>query len=177
MEVDECKEEKKDKADDCKKVIHTVKITKNMLLHELYINQIDVIPITKKLQYNDFKRIVKNIDSSIFNNDECCLWKGKITNSNKPDKGMYINFFFRDRKIALHRLLYINFVKDLRDDEYLKFSCHNHGKCCNINHLAKYKPNENKEEKKKVKNKQVKEEKKSHKRHLSDLDSITISFD
>lgn len=120
-----------------------VKSTKNTLLQELHKNQLTDIPTSKKLQYNDFKRIVKNIDISIFNHDECCMWKGYITNINKPEKGVYINFYFRDKKIALHRLLYSNYIGHLNDDEYLKFSCHNHGKCCNINHLKKYKYNDN----------------------------------
>ena len=40
--------------------------------------------------------------------------------------------------MALHRLLYANFVGNINDNEYLKFSCDNRGKCCNINHLVKY---------------------------------------
>jgi hypothetical protein len=35
--------------------------------------------------------------------------------------------------------LYCNFVEDLSDDEYLKFSCENKGNCCNIKHLKKFK--------------------------------------
>jgi len=34
--------------------------------------------------------------------------------------------------------LYANFVGNINDNEYLKFSCDNRGKCCNINHLVKY---------------------------------------
>lgn len=42
-------------------------------------------------------------------------------------------------KAALHRLLYSNFVDHLSEDEYLKFTCDNKGKCCNIYHMKKFK--------------------------------------
>jgi hypothetical protein len=45
------------------------------------------------------------------------------------------------KKKALHRLLYCNFIGDLYDSEYLKFTCDNKGKCCTLNHLKKI-PNE-----------------------------------
>ena len=51
---------------------------------------------------------------------------------------IYINFYFNKKKIALHRLLYINYVEDVSPNEYIKFLCDNKGKCCNINHMKKY---------------------------------------
>lgn len=111
----------------------------NKLLQELLTRQIRGVPADKKLQYSDLKRICKYIDTSIFSEDECCLWKGYITNMNNSNKGTYINFYFRNKKVALHRLLYLNFVEGLEQDEYLKFSCDNKGKCCNINHLKRFK--------------------------------------
>lgn len=97
------------------------------------------INIDKKLQLNDLKRICKYIDSDIFNNEHCCIWSGYITNKNNDTKGSYINFYFKKKKIALHRLLYYNFVNDLEIDEYIKFTCNNKGICCNINHMKKHK--------------------------------------
>jgi hypothetical protein len=41
--------------------------------------------------------------------------------------------------VALHRLLYSNFVAPLDSSEYLKFNCENKGICCNVNHYEKYK--------------------------------------
>ena len=35
-------------------------------------------------------------------------------------------------------MLYINFVGELSNDEYLKFTCEKKGKCCNISHLKKF---------------------------------------
>ena len=87
----------------------------------------------------DQKRICKYICSSIFDENVCCIWDGYVTNINNKSKGTYVNFFFGGRKVALHRLLYTNFVEELHDNEYLKFSCENKGRCCNIHHLKKFK--------------------------------------
>ncbi len=107
------------------------------VLSELLSKQLNKIDKSKKLDYRDIVRLRKHIDKSIFNKDECVLWKGYITNLNKKEKGAYINFFYKKKKYALHRLLYINYIGPLYDDEYLKFTCENKGCCCNINHLTK----------------------------------------
>lgn len=109
------------------------------LLKELLSRQLQKTPVNKKLQYQDLKRISKYIITSPFDENSCCLWKGYITNTNNSNKGIYINFFFKGHKIALHRLLYMNFIGDLDNNEYLKFTCDNKGKCCNIMHLKKFK--------------------------------------
>ena len=116
-------------------------VEKKKLIKELISHQLKNIPIEKKLQYRDLCRITKYITSSIFDDEECCIWKGYITNADNAKKGTYINFFFRNNKVALHRLFYINFVGDLNEYEYLKFTCENKGKCCNVNHLIKYRYN------------------------------------
>ncbi len=108
------------------------------LLNELLTYQLKTINIDFKLQYSDMKRICKYIDTSIFDENVCCLWKGYVTNENNTNKGTYINFYFKKKKAALHRLLYANFVEELSNNEYLKFNCENRGKCCNIKHLKKY---------------------------------------
>ena len=33
--------------------------------------------------------------------------------------------------------MYLNFIGDLKKNEYLKYKCDNKGKCCNINHILK----------------------------------------
>ena len=108
-------------------------------MKELLNKQLKDIPSSKKLQFSDVKRICKYIYSSIFDEDNCCIWDGYVTNINNKSKGTYVNFFFGGRKVALHRLLYTNFVEELHDNEYLKFSCENKGRCCNIHHLKKFK--------------------------------------
>lgn len=111
--------------------------SKRALLNELTSRQRKDVPVSKKLTYKDITRISKNIDCSVFG-EACCIWQGYITNLNKENKSHYINFYFKDKKVALHRLLYLNYVDNISDSEYLKFSCENKGKCCNINHFIKY---------------------------------------
>ncbi len=107
------------------------------VLSELVSNQIKKVDVTKKFTYSDLLRVSKYLPKGIFNTNECIIWNGYITNQDKKEKGMYINFYFRQKKYALHRLLYSNFKGPLFDDEYLKFTCPNKGICCNINHFHK----------------------------------------
>jgi len=109
------------------------------IFNKLMKKQRKDVPADKKLHYNDIRRICKYINKSIFDGDDCCIWNGYVTNVNNSNKGTYINFYFGGKKVALHRLLYINFVENLSPEEYLKFSCDNKGVCCNINHLKKFK--------------------------------------
>jgi hypothetical protein len=141
------------------KNLKNTNVNNNQLLKELLQKQRKNVPEDKKLYLHDIKRICKNITTSIFSDDECCIWNGYITNLNKANKGTYINFYFRQKKVALHRLLYINYIDDLSNDEYLKFSCDHKGVCCNVNHLKKFKynktPKKNNIEKKVKKKNQV----------------------
>lgn len=111
---------------------------KNELFKELLVKQIKNICPSKKLQFNDVKRISKFLNETIFDEKKCSLWNGYITNEKNQSKGTYINFYFNKKKIALHRLLYINYIGDISNDEYIKFSCENKGKCCTISHMKKY---------------------------------------
>ncbi len=113
-------------------------MAKSLILKDLLDKQLKETPSKIKLQYNDLKRISKYINTSIFDETECCLWNGYVTNENKKNKGTYINFYFKNKKMALHRLLYINFIENLSDDEYLKFNCENKGRCCSISHMKKF---------------------------------------
>ena len=111
------------------------------ILNDLLIKQIKNVNYDKKLKFQDLKRLCKYITTSIFDENVCSIWNGYITNVNNIEKGIYINFYFDGKKVALHRLLYLNFVGELSEDEYLKFTCENKGKCCNIHHLKKFKYN------------------------------------
>ena len=111
----------------------------NQFLEELIKNQLDNVQEDKKLYLQDMRRICKNIKSNPFDKEKCCIWDGYITNLKKKNKGTYINFYFRKKKLALHRLLYENYVETLTPDYYLKYTCPNKGKCCNVNHLKKFK--------------------------------------
>lgn len=113
-------------------------INKNDLLNELIDKQKKDVHYSKKLSYYDLNRIVKYIDKSIFEK-ECCIWNGYISKSIN-NKNYYINFFFKNKKTSLQKLLYENYVGHLNNREYIKYTCDNGGKCCNINHLVKYIP-------------------------------------
>jgi hypothetical protein len=119
--------------------IHIHNANRNDIFKELIQNQITQLSPQWKLNINDMKRICKYIHSSIFDPNKCCIWNGYITNINNKNKGTYVNFYFKNKKVALHRLLYSNFVSQLGQDEYIKFNCENKGVCCNINHYKKYK--------------------------------------
>ena len=151
----------------------------NELFEELINKQLPDIPSSGKLNINDMKRICKYIDSSIFDKNACCIWNGYITNANNSNKGTYVNFYFKNKKVALHRLLYSNFVAPLDSSEYLKFNCDNRGICCNINHYEKYKYSKNNCPVK-VDHKQ-KEQKKEIKEITiigpDELDKLSIDFD
>ena len=117
---------------------NTEYISKNndQLFFELIKKQRKDINGNKKLLYNDIKRISKYLNKSIFN-EECSLWNGYVTVIKNDLKKSYINFYFNGKKYSLHRLLYLNYIGNLDDSEYIKFSCENKGKCCNINHFYK----------------------------------------
>jgi hypothetical protein len=151
----------------------------NEIFKELIKKQLPDVPSQWKLNINDMKRICKYIDTSIFDKKICCIWNGYITNMNNSNKGTYVNFYFRNKKVALHRLLYSNFVAPLDSSEYLKFNCDNKGICCNINHYEKYKYSKNngptkKEQKHKEPKKEIKE---ITIVGSDDTDKLTIDFD
>lgn len=113
-----------------------INLTKNKLLTEMCLKQRKKADKKYFLELNDLVRLLKNIDNSIFNKTECVLWKGYLTKCNN-NKSSYVNFYLKKRKLALHRILYINFIDDLDLKYYLKYTCDNPGKCCNINHIIK----------------------------------------
>jgi hypothetical protein len=102
-------------------------------------NQLDEVDDKYKLKESDISRICKYIDTSIFDKEKCCIWQGSVANINNDNKGTYVNFYFNKNKVILHRLLYINYINDLHENEYIKFKCENKGLCCNVNHYKKYK--------------------------------------
>lgn len=120
-----------------------IKKNSNEIFKELIKHQLPDVPFQWKLNINDMKRICKYIDTSIFDKNTCCIWNGYITNMNNSNKGTYVNFYFRNKKVALHRLLYSNFMAPLDSSEYLKFNCINKGICCNVYHYEKYKYSKN----------------------------------
>ena len=119
----------------------------NIIYQELIKKQRKNLSGDKKLSIFDLKRIASYLNLSIFT-DNCSYWTGYVITSKKKsiqnvDENLsgFVNFFFRGKKHALHRLLYYNFIDDIVDSEYLKFSCKNQGKCCTLNHIVKIKKN------------------------------------
>ncbi|ARF09775.1 hypothetical protein Indivirus_3_24 [Indivirus ILV1] len=127
----------------------TAILSKKEILDELIKKQLKNVT-TNKLSYEDIHRLSKYIKNSIFDENECSLWNGYITNIDNESKGVYINFYYNGKKIALHRILYSNYIGSLDESEYLKFSCENKGKCCNIKHIQKFKYISKKPKEKKV---------------------------
>jgi len=115
---------------------------KNTILDEMVKKQVKNIEPDKMLAYNDMCRIVKNINTSLFSTKSCCIWTGYVTNV-WNHKSTYINFYFNKKKIALHRLLYNNFIGSISDTEYIKYSCTNRGRCCNVTHFIKLNKEDN----------------------------------
>ena len=108
----------------------------DIYFNEMIKKQLNNIPSIDKLQTNDIKRISKRLNGSIFNDNECSLFDGYIK-KNINNNYAFINFYFRKKKVALHRLLYKNFVDNLNNNEFILFSCTNRSNCCNINHMNK----------------------------------------
>lgn len=110
--------------------------SKKKMLAELCVKQRKHDNEKYQLEINDLTRFLKHIDTSIFNTDDCVLWSGSLTKCNNG-KSHYVNYYLNKRKLALHRILYINFVDDLDNKQYLKYICDNPGICCNIKHFIK----------------------------------------
>lgn len=159
-----------------KRVSHGPK-NSNEIFDELMDNQLSTVPPQWKLSLTDMKRICKYVDTSIFDPTQCCIWRGYITNMNNSNKGTYVNFYFKNKKVALHRLLYSNFVSPLESNEYLKFNCENKGICCNIHHYEKYKYSKNStKQQKSVKPEEVKKSKDTLVFNAQDTYKIRIDF-
>lgn len=157
-----------------------VKISKEKVTQrecELIKKQLKNVPFNKKLRKSDIHRIVKHSNTSIFDSEDCCLWTGYVTNMSDDKKGTYINFYFKNKKkVALHRLLYINFKGELKDTDYIKYSCENKGRCCNINHMVCFEYNLDETKNKSKSKKQTKKSKKIQENKYFNDNNFTVSF-
>ncbi len=66
-----------------------------MNINDLIVYQRKNIYSDKKLFIDDMKRIENNISGSIFNSNNCVIWKGRPSKSNGNS---YINFFLHKQK-------------------------------------------------------------------------------
>jgi hypothetical protein len=110
----------------------------NKMINEMVNKQLKDVPIEDKMQFSDMKRLCKYFKQSLFDEDGCTVWNGYITNTNNPYKGIYINFYFRRKRVALHRLLYKNYVGHVDNSCFVRLLCKNGKTCCNINHMMKF---------------------------------------
>jgi len=117
------------------------------ILSKLIKNQKNDIPLDKKLAFTDLTRISNNLPTDIFS-DNCCIWSGYITNLKSKKKNCYISFFYKNKKVSLHRLLFANYIGNINDNEYIKYTCNNKGTCCTLNHMKKVFHDDNEEIKK-----------------------------
>ena len=85
-----------------------------------------------KLSFDDIKRIDKYIEEDIFNNEnkECIIYRGEL-------KKNYATISFKGRKVSVHRLLYHNYIDDIKERDQIAFLCENRSICCNLKHFYK----------------------------------------
>ena len=80
-----------------------------------------------KMFFEDIQRIEKNIQKDIFANT-CCLYKGEIKNG-------FASISFKGKKVSVQRLLYHNYIGEIKRNQIIKYTCENKGTCCCLNHL------------------------------------------
>jgi hypothetical protein len=126
-------------------VIHyyNIKMNKDEIIENLYKNQLKDIDNRYRLNEKDIIRLSSYLLGDPFSSNECCGWIGAVSKSTHNSK--YINFWFNKKKQSLHRILYYNYIGNLPNSKYLRFTCKNtemRGICCNINHLELINKNE-----------------------------------
>lgn len=81
-----------------------------------------------RLSFEDLKRIDMITKGDIITSNDCCLYLAKA-------KGNYCTFSFKGKKVSIIRLLYHNYVEDVKSTHKFRHICENPGICCNIRHL------------------------------------------
>ncbi len=82
---------------------HTIE-DNNKLYKDMISKQIKVTN-KNKLSTQDIQRITKNLNNSIFDINDCSIWKGYITNINNKNRGTYINFYFKKKKSCITSII------------------------------------------------------------------------
>lgn len=92
-------------------------------------------PDNLKIDKKTINRILKLCNNGDIFGNMCVLWNGYVNRSNE------LPLYFKKTKKNLIRLLYINFVDDLKKNQYLKRICGTK-KCICLNHyeVKKKKP-------------------------------------
>lgn len=83
-----------------------------------------------RITFKQLRRIDLNLRGNIFGTD-CVLW------ANEADKHKkYIGITFNGKKVSLLRLLYLNYIDDIDQKDFIYYLCENRGKCCCLNHFG-----------------------------------------
>lgn len=119
-------------------------LNEKKILAQLLIYQRSDVEKEYKLTLNLIIKVIKilgekTLGNLLDNNNKNC-WINMDSVDNK--KISCINFYINNKKIALHRLMYINFTDSLDKNSYLKHTCNNKN-CYNIYHLEKAIHNDN----------------------------------
>jgi hypothetical protein len=106
------------------------------IANELQQKQRNNVPKEWKLSYKQMERISKYLPESIFDQSKCIEWEGYVDNTHS-----IAPFYFnsKNEKTSIHRVLYLNFIGDLQEDEKVKHNCKFKKRCCNLNHMYKHK--------------------------------------
>lgn len=102
----------------------------NEIQKELLQKQIPHVKPDWKLSFKDITKMSTLLPKSIFT-DDCCIWN---TGFALNVKRQYVHFYYKKKKVALHRILYENFVDNINYNDVLSRSCPNHRNCCSVKH-------------------------------------------
>lgn len=99
-----------------------------------------------KLELEDMYRIASNVPIDIFCSHNCIYYNGylktkKLKSGNETKCEYQISF--KGKKVLLNRLLYHNFIDNIKINDIIVNTCKNKGICCNIRHLQKKSNNNN----------------------------------
>ena len=83
-----------------------------------------------KLNFQELMRIHLFMHSPNIFGNECTIY------THEKLKKSYVAVSYNGRKVSLLRLLYLNFVDDIKDNDVLKCSCEHQGVCMTMAHYS-----------------------------------------
>lgn len=106
-------------------------MTRLQTLVNLLENQRPIIkenPYYPRCQFKDILRLDKYIPGDIFG-DKCVIYNGET-------KKNYITISLYKKKLSVLRILYNEFIEDIKFEDNINYYCENGGRCCTINHFG-----------------------------------------